>query len=338
MPRTYDPNLAIREVGYSLLTRRQQVRFWAFHAGLDLLPAVNDARGLRRTRGVRGLRGSRNGWLGATPSDISFDGERCYSLLAWRHRHIKFKEVERWELEDRLNILLHTRTVRAIHLAGGRISWAKRVQEDINAYLGVELPWVSYGQHRGARALFFRIEPHLPLASATIRANSGHPRRIKFCADGDTVPVVGIAEGVKGGEIVPRGFDQLDPFPTLAIEQVIGLWNHLRQLYGDGPPIGSPPVEDWLAKHEPLADDEFFQWLKHWGKVVGRSPEGHPLVVCPWHYHINTRVSNRPALYITGTATRRSKFLCPHPTCAQRTLMEYINKFGYGGAILHTCE
>lgn len=199
MPHTYESNLAIRNAGYSALTRRQQVRFWAYVAGLDLLPAVNDARGLRRTRGVKRLRGSRNGWLGATPSDISADGERCYTLLAWPHRHTSSREVERWELDDRLNLLLHTRTIRAIHLAGGRISWAKRVQEEINSHLGTELPWVWYGRHRGSRALFFRIEPHLPMGGAVIQVNGGHLRRIRFCADWDTVPVVGVPEGDKGG-------------------------------------------------------------------------------------------------------------------------------------------
>lgn len=319
----------MRDKGYSLLTRQQQVNFWAFVAGLDLLPAVNDAQGLRRIHGVRGSSETRNGWLGATPSDISSDGKRCYPLLAWQHRHTHMREVQRWLPDDQLNLLLHTRTIRAIQLEGGRNTWAQHVQQEIFTYLGRELPWVWHGRHRGARAMFFRTSPHIPLTGSLI-CTTGSPRRIRFCADGDTVPVVGIAEGEGAGEILPRGFEELDPFPCIPIEILIGLWDHLRGLYGHGSPIGqSQTIKFLLESLDPLANDDLYQWLKHKGRVIGRSPEGYPLIVCPWHYHINTRSTNKPASYIPATLTTPPHIVCTHPNCLNRTLTEYMDKYGY---------
>jgi hypothetical protein len=310
----------------------------SFLFGADLLPAVYTPGTIERAS----LLDTRQCDM---PRFIGADG-KAHHLRGWTAYRSTPDDHQRWLAEGH-NAVLHHRAIYGLRMPD-------YCEDEFIELTGIKTPLLVREGQRWSILALFKVSPDGNPAHALTglksrlmaepegRSNKtiqGSGDLIEFLGEGSTSLVYGRA--TNGSSVAIAGSKQL-VVPTVAIDRLERFWRGLAETYyprGDGhsgPPMIIDPRERlgqslYATCMRELPPDAamFLGWMAQHGKLVGFDGTTAS-VVCPFHPHIRTKPSHRPAKFdmLTGEMS------CPHPTCQRlgrtRTDFEgyYRHRFG----------
>lgn len=233
---------------------------WVRLAPLDVLPIVSDPTtpGYNSTKDGKRPSVVRNGYVSG--------------ITAWQNMK---REPEQWSKDGRLSIGCQSRTIRFIDID---LEDSDDVLDLIHDVMG-ELP-MRWREGTGKCALAYRIKnPPEVLRKGIVAIGD---EKVEFLGDGQQALVAGWhPKGMLHWDGLPASVDSI---PEFEIEQVVALYDKLKEKFGDSRTkkwgySGTLFRKDDSYKVDPK--DKFWKWLDDRGMVLGASPDGKVFIDCP---------------------------------------------------------
>lgn len=306
----------------------EQWRWASYTFGADLLPAYLGPRTTPATDRLRELASkneSPHPWA-KTPSRLSGSG-KASGIAQWTSYRCTAAEVDQWMLEPDYNILLQTRTTRAIDIDIEDPTVADALEAMINGTLGVKLP-VRYRQNNAKRTLLVRVTPVEYIGKRVVHTAIG---AIEFLATGQQTVLCGLHPS--GARFEHRNFE--NGIPEVTLEAMSSLWDTLRAAYE---PNAKPMIIPGEKQGEYTArlagqtkEDPVLSWLESEGLVTGYETNGTANVTCPNEaQHSAGGGANSTSWLPAGLGGKeRGAFRCLHSHCTHITTPVFLEMAGY---------
>lgn len=302
----------------------QQEWAWAeYFFGTDILPAVgNPDPNIPRTKGLKHLDS-----LAKTPSMIGGNGV-AHGISGWVVHTATPAQIAQWKRDPDLNILLNTRTVRAIDIDIDNTAAADALEQHIFAALGVNLP-VRFRENSGKRTLLLRVSPNPALRKRVVRVpNLG---AIEFLANGQQTALFGTHPS--GARFRLRHAEA--GIPEVPIEKLVALWDSLREGYDiDAKPlvVADEQATEFILRNGGVnSADPVLQFLHANGWVTGCEANGVVNVRCPNEVEHTTQSGGSSTSYLPAGLGNKEHggFKCLHSHCEHITTPMFVRLIGY---------
>lgn len=296
----------------------------AYQFGADLLPAVGDP--VFRLSEKSHLQGHTS--LAKTPSLTGSNGE-SFGIRAWTAHRATPDSVRAWASDPQLNVLLITRTVRAIDIDVADEAAAAALEQYITVSLGLTAMPVRYRDGTGKRTLLVKLAPHTHIRKRVIHTAHG---AIEFLADGQQTALFGTHPS--GARFKLRGHE--NGIPTVAQEAMAALWDAMRAAYDpkNKKPFIDPDEQagEFIVRNAgTLAGDPVLQFLEAEGWVVGYMPNGTANIRCPNEaQHSEGSSANATSWLPAGLGGKKEGgFRCLHGHCEHIDTGMFLNLIGF---------
>jgi hypothetical protein len=308
---------------------------WAMlHFGADLLPAVGDPNPtIPRTPRLSRLdpKTGKPISLAKTPSMIGSSGT-IHGISGWVAFVATYDQVVGWSRDPALNILLNTRTVRAIDIDIDDRAAADAIEQFIVATLGVQPP-VRYRAGSGKRTLLIRLDPHVPIRKRVVQTSAG---AIEFLADGQQTALCGTHPS--GERFLWRHHEQ--GVPVVPLDAVAHLWDVMVTSYEPTAKRLIDPNEqqaEFIVRNSgTLTNDPVLKWLDENGVVKSYEGNGTANITCPWESeHSSDTGPNSTSWLPAGLGGKaQGGFRCLHSHCQGRNTPDFLRMIGYEKAMV----
>jgi len=285
----------------------------------DLLPVVSDPNATISTQ-------SKMTALGKTPSQFNRNGH-AVGIPGWTSHHTTQDDIEKWSKDSRLGICVQTRRIRAIDCDLENAVLARNVHDEINKFLGINLPTRSRS-----------TSPKFLLA---FNMPGDYPKRVIHCDGGGMIEFLGsgnqfVACGTHPSKVKYEWKGGLpDSIPTLTPNQFEALWKRLEECFAAEGTTSSTEAKP--AKAAVLAgavtNDRIARALIDKGANVER--DGKLLLTCPFADGHTPGGDDTVAFFpkYTGGFVQ-ANFKCLHASCSHRTNGDFFEALGIASPTL----
>jgi hypothetical protein len=304
----------------SICATQQQWHWAAHHVGVDLLPSVGDPTiPLNDTL-------SRLGSGAKVPSKIYSDGI-AGGMPGWGAVSATHDMIREWASEPAYNILINTRTIRAIDLDIDDQALADQLEQYIFQALGMVLP-VRYRENSPRRTLFLKLDPVTYIGKRVIKTPHG---KIEGLFNGSQSLWAG--RHTSGALMQHRNLE--NGFPTVSQSMFAQMWDMLRDAFD---PKSSPLLIDDEKQGEYLAtrrsdsakDDAVYDFLKEHGHILSYERNGTANIRCPNEAEHSDFNENSTVWFRAGIGGRdQGGFKCLHGHCEHITTPMFLELIGY---------
>lgn len=304
----------------TICATQQQWHWAAHHVGVDLLPSVGDPTiPLNDTL-------SRLGSGAKVPSKIYSDGI-AGGMPGWGAVIATHDMIREWASEPAYNILINTRTIRAIDLDIDDQAMADQLEQYIFQALGMVLP-VRYRENSPRRTLFLKLDPVTYIGKRVIKTPHG---KIEGLFNGSQSLWAG--RHTSGALMQHRNLE--NGFPTVSQSMFAQMWDMLRDAFD---PKSSPLLIDDEKQGEYLAtrrsdsakDDAVYDFLKEHGHILSYERNGTANIRCPNEAEHSDFNENSTVWFRAGIGGRdQGGFKCLHGHCEHITTPKFLELIGY---------
>ncbi len=331
--------MSLSDVTNGPLTAEDWKRWSFIMPPVDLLPAVWDMSAPRATTGhIASLRPEEN--TCKKPSFVQ-DNNEAVMIKGWSKKITTKEELEFWQRDPRHNILMITRTIRAIDIDITDPVLADEVEQAIAGLIGQWLP-TRYRNNSSKRTLFVRIDPLRTMLKRKIltkvaESKEENTQAIEFLGTHNQTLLAGVHDS---GAVMQHRYFESGQIPTVTLKKMEEVWDWLRYRFWDVPNIKKKPAplidpdEDRglhiqrvlnVAGQDPVVD-----YLNDKGLVLGVGGSGQIFVDCPWKSgHSSDSGVSEAAYFPHGLAGRTRGFHCFHTHCSDRHSNEFLSEIGY---------
>lgn len=285
----------------------------------DLLPVVSDGSAKISPQSTMTA-------LGKTPSQFNRNGH-AVGIPGWTSHHTTQDDIEKWSRDSRLGICVQTRLIRAIDCDVENVVLARNVHDEINKYLGVNLPTRSRS-----------TSPKFLLA---FDMPGDYPKRVIQCEGGGMIEFLGsgnqfVACGTHPSKVKYEWKGGLpDSIPTLAPEQFEKLWRRLEECFAAEGTTSSTEAKPAKAAvlAGAVANDRVARALIDKGASVER--DGKLLLTCPFADCHTPGGDDTVAYFPKHTGGfAHGHIKCLHASCAERTDGDFLEALGIASPTL----
>lgn len=288
----------------------------------DLLPVVSNPNAKISERSAMKQ-------LGKTPSKY-YSGRTAGGIKDWTSKQSTEADIASWSKEPDYGICLQTRHVRAIDIDVDDKELARTIAEDIQGYLNfIGLP-IRYRENSGKCLLVFKMEGELSKRVARL----GDDGIIELLGNGQQFIAVG--QHPSGArytwDAVSEEGDLLElpeNIPTLTIEEVDKLWQHLVDTYAVESSTATTPTKAKVL-NAAIENDTDAQYLlaNDWVKQVERDGRIH--ITCPFEEEHTSESAISATTYFPANTGgyAQGHYQCLHAHCERRTDDEFRAAIG----------
>lgn len=297
----------------------------AYYFGGDLLPAVAEpSPHVEKTGRLKGKE-----VLNKIPSEFRLKNGvlTIGGFQAWTDFNATYDHVEKWKKNPAYNILLQTRSIRAIDIDIPDPVFAAQLEVYITHALGVQ-PIVRSRPDSGKRTLLVRVDPLGIVNKKVIVTPKG---KIEFLATGQQTALCGTHPD---GARFELHHAENGP-PTVTIDTISAVWDMLRAAYD---PTAHPLImieeganRERIRAQGKAVPDPVVKFLEDEGWVTGYETSGVINVRCPAeHEHGEDTGPNSSSWMPRGKLSDDcGKFKCLHSHGDDWPTHRFLEYIGY---------
>jgi predicted P-loop ATPase len=309
--------------------------WWWQAAGEDIITAVADPSIPRYVRANGSVTATD---LAKTPSIIDFRGQ-ARGINDWPNLKSTQAQAEEWARMGRYNILVITRSIRAIDIDITDQALADRVEAYFTSALG-PMP-VRWRDNSPKRTMLLRLNPHQDFGKRIIHHSDTN--KTELLATGNQSAVAGTHSS--GARFQLRGHE--NGIPTFDHDKFAALFDNLAKVVMSG-------VPSMYARYKPVSGaeneargmallrqaaqvgngDPIVAFLQAQGMVKGYRANGMIDVRCPWeseHSEVKHDAEDTSTSYFPSGlgGLHTPGFRCLHAHCEGRGTQAFLRQCGY---------